>query len=679
MNERYNLTIDRIKGIMEEETVAEPFRSYFRKVASFLLKIHDIKESCHTKIREEMTEAELVAEMNALYEDVLPQNYSDSYANPAYAVEKLGGETGAFLSALYAELRGDIGYVYEEREEYITIGNELFIEIYNQFEEGIPEAESLKEIFYWYASDYCDVWVADRILEQIDPSTNTFAVKMIMESDLSDLRYLYRFGEYIGENEYRTAKYLNSLPQETIDKMADTYTEGFRIGFKTTGKDISKKSVVDIRYSLGFERVVRKAVENFRKMGLECAIYRYATSIMTKSRRGKAGYIGGQVNKQYDYDHKDDLGLILDKQYVERRLEVMQTVYEQNKDQAACLAGPAVMEVFGENPFAPKTTEEAIGLNEKQEELLLNMNSRAGQLTNKFIKGEERSFTIISWPVPEIGDQFEEIFDEVIKINTLDYMLYQNVQQKLIDALDQGVYVHVYGKDGNKTEINVMLHKLENPDKETIFENCVADVNIPVGEVFTSPVLEGTNGTLFVSKVYLNGLQYRDLELQFKDGRVTEYTCSNFETEEENKKYIRDNVMSGHENLPLGEFAIGTNTTAYAVAQKYNIADRFTILIAEKMGPHFAVGDTCYSWEEDNTMFNPDGKEIVAKENSVSALRKEDPEKAYFQCHTDITIPYEELGGIQVITKNGETIDLLKDGRFVLAGTELLNEPLENK
>ena len=48
----------------------------------------------------------------------------------------------------------------------------------------------------------------------------------------------------------------------------------------------------------------------------------------------------------------------------------------------------------------------------------------------------------------------------------------------------------------------------------------MADVNIPVGEVFTSPVLEGTEGVLHVSKVYLNGLQYKDLRLEFKEGRV---------------------------------------------------------------------------------------------------------------------------------------------------------------
>ena len=298
-------------------------------------------------------------------------------------------------------------------------------------------------------------------------------------------------------------------------------------------------------------------------------------------------------------------------------------------------------------------------------------------MTNLYIKGEERSFTIISWPIPEIGEKYEEIFQEIIRINTLDAKLYEQVQQTIIDALDQGDYVHILGKDGNKTDLKVKLWELSDPAKETIFENCVADVNIPVGEVFTSPVLEGTDGVLFVSKVYLKELQYQNLEIHFQDGRTTEYTCTNFENEEENKKYIKDNVLSNHASLPLGEFAIGTNTTAYAAAEKYDIADKLPILIAEKMGPHFAVGDTCYSWEEDNISCNPNGKRIVARENSVSACRKESPEKAYFNCHLDITIPYEELGKISVHTKNGEEIVIIEDGHFVLPGTEVLNAPLD--
>jgi len=677
MEERYNLAIDRMKAIIEEKTVAEPYREYFQHVARFILKLDELKQNVESGKQKEMSEEELQEEMKDLYADELEANYEKSYANPAYAVLVLGGELGSFLSAVYTEIRGSISYVQEQRMEYVVIGAELLIEIYNKFEEEKqPQLESLKEIFYWYASDYCDVFAADRIKDQIDPERGCFIVNMIMNEDLSDLRYLYRMGEYVGVNERETAAYLNSLSQEKIDKMADTFSEGYRIGFVNTGKDLSKKSVVNIYYAMGFERIVKKAIENFAKMGLKPSIFRTSHSVITRGRNSQIGFFNISGNKQYVYDHRDDIGLVMDKQYVERKLEVMRTTYEQNKEIAAGYAGPAVIDIFGEKTFVPQAKPEAVKLSEKQEELLVAMNGRAGRLTNEYLPGDERSFTIISWPVPEIGEQYHEIFDETIKINTLDYKLYQKVQQTMIDALDKGEYVKVTGSGENQTDLKVMLHPLADPAKETIFENCVADVNIPVGEVFTSPVLEGTEGTLFVSKVFLHGLPYYNLKISFKEGKITEYTCTNFDSEEENKKYIFDNILHNHQTLPIGEFAIGTNTTAYAVAKKYDIADKYTILIAEKTGPHFAVGDTCYSWAEDVKVYNPDGKEIIARDNSISILRKEDPSKAYFQCHTDITIPYDELGSIVVVAKDGTKTEIIRDGRFVLPGTEILNEPL---
>lgn len=69
--------------------------------------------------------------------------------------------------------------------------------------------------------------------------------------------------------------------------MADVYTEGYRVGFINTGKDLSKKSIVNIRYSLGFEKVICLAIENFRKMGLKPVIYRAASSVITKREHHK--------------------------------------------------------------------------------------------------------------------------------------------------------------------------------------------------------------------------------------------------------------------------------------------------------------------------------------------------------------------------------------------------------
>lgn len=677
IRERFELSKERLCAIREEETVRDPFRDYFRKTAEFLLMLADVQEKVSQREWNNVDPEMLKAENVLLYEDILPGHYDTSYANPAYAKEVLGDTFGIFLSVLYSEMRAGIVCAYENQTEYLAILNELFIEIYNCFEEE-PQYEAIRDIFYWYANDYCEVFASDRILAQID-SGRTFAKDIICDSDLNDLRYLYRYGEYISENEIETAKYINSLPEETVQKMADVYTEGFRKGFVLGNKDLSRKSTVNIRFKLGFERVIKKAIENFAAMGLRPTIFRAGASVLTKRGTSKNGYFGAVPNKQYDYDHKDDQALFLDKHYVERRLEVMKTVYEQNKEMASGFAGPAVMEVFGEVPFVPNKKEEALCLTKKQEELQLSFDSKAGQITNEYIRGDERSFTIISYPVPEIGKDFEEIFKEVIRINTLDSDLYSKVQQKLIDALDQGKEVRILGRGCNHTDLTVRLFELRDPDKETIFENCVADVNIPVGEVFTSPVLKGTNGVLHVSRVYLNGLQYKDLEIRFSDGMISGYQCGNFEDPEACREYVKENILFHHETLPLGEFAIGTNTTAYVAGRKFGIEDKYPILIAEKTGPHFAVGDTCYSYSEDTKVFNPDGKEIVARDNEVSICRKENPEKAYVHCHTDITIPYDELGAITVICKDGTEIPLLKDGRFVLDGTEILNEPFEQE
>ena len=673
IRERYDLTIERIRSITSEETVADKYRAYFEKVSLFLLDVAEVWT--HLEANANVSMEELQAENGRLYADILGEAYESSYANPAFAVSVLGKEMGQFLAALYAELRGEIVYVYEKKLEYLTICNELFIEIYNCFEATEePDYKELKDIFYWFASDYCDVFVADRIKEQVDPKDN-FAVNIIQNADFSDLRYLYSYGEYVGENEIRTAQYLNQLPQEVIDRMAEVYTEGYRMGFVAAGIDLSKKETVNIHYNIGFERMMKKAIENFAAMGLAPTAFRVPVSALVKKGNRRSGYGSTGANKQYEYDHRLDCALFFDKKFTERKLDVIKNAFEEVKELAGKHAGPAVVEVFGEEPFAPLQKEEALSFHEKQEKLSVSFDSKNSQLTNQYIKGDERSFTIVAYPLPAIGENYEEIFHKVIRINTLDANVYERVQQTIIDALDQGEYVRILGKGKNKTDLTIHLYHLNDPEKETCFENCVADVNIPVGEVFTSPVLKGTEGTLFVSKVYLNDLQYRNLEMTFEDGMVKEYGCDNFEDAEEGKRFIKRNLLFNHETLPIGEFAIGTNTTAYVVAKKYQIEDKMPILIAEKMGPHFAIGDTCYSWSEEHKLYNKNGKEIVAKDNEISILRKEDVSKAYFQCHTDITIPYEELEEISVVTPTGEKIVILKDTRFVLPGTEILNEP----
>ena len=678
IRERYDLAMERILEIPSEERVAEPYRSYFNQMAAFTAQIEEL---ARLQLREDLdgfTLEELQQLNHKLYADILPEHYAESYADPAYAVRMLGADLGPLLSAFYAQFRAAIVFAYECRLTDIAILCETLIEIYNMFEDGEPQARAVRDVLYWFFSDYTDVTLTYRIREQLDPGLS-FAKDIIMESDLNDLRYLYRFGEYISDSELQIASYLNSLPEETIEKMASTYTEGYRKGFEVMGRDLSKKKTVSLRYELGFERMIRAAIRQFEEMGLEVILYRAAVWSVTMSPNRKIGYHGTSANMQFDYDHRYDQAIYLDKAFKERKLAVLRTAYENCKKQAAEYAGPAVVETFGEDGFEPVNKPEAYALSEKQEELQIAYSNEAMPVVNQYIPGDETSFTIIAFPVPAIGKDFAEIFHETIRINTLDYEEYKKIQQNLVDVLDQAEYVTVTGNAGagNETQMKIFLHTLTDQAKQTNFENCVADVNIPVGEVFTSPVLAGTEGLLHVSQVYIGDFQFKNFRMEFKDGKITNYSCDNFLDQEEGKKLIRQQILKNHDTLPMGEFAIGTNTTAYAVAQKYGIMDKFPILIAEKTGPHFAVGDTCYSWSEDSAVYNPDGKEIIARDNEISLLRKEDVSKAYFGCHTDITIPYSELGDITAVCRDGRKLPLIQNGRFVVAGTEKLNEEMD--
>ena len=680
MEERIKLALFRLAEVKNEYEVKEPFGEYFRKAASFAGDVY-------AAVNEEGAGGDLEdrrRKNRELYSEFLPDKYRESYLNPVYAVSRLG-EYGRSLSFLYHQLHLLIPFlfeyrVYSHRAEDVAMLLEVLLQVYGTFEAqqrdgGEPTVEEVRQILYWFVSDYADVVIPYRIREQVDPSLR-FGYDILMDSDLSRPDYLYEYGEYISEYEEKTAMYLATLPEDKIKSIAAVFTDGYRRGFELTGKDIGKKKTVGLYYRLGFERVLREAVKQFKEMGLESIVFRHPLHLL--NGKSDVGYSTGAFFKQCDYDHKEDLALFLDKALNQRRLEILQEAYEAQKENARVYGGPAVLETFGESPFSPVSNNDRCSFNESQEKLATAFSAEAGSIVNRYIPDEERSYTIMSLPDARFEEIFEEIFDRTLELNTLSYKEYQEIQQSIIDVLDPGEKVRVLGCNGNETDLTVCLHRLEDMKKQTQFENCTADVNIPVGEVFTSPVLEGTDGLLHVKSVFLEGLEYRDLRLYFRDGYVTDYSCANFEDKEAGKKYILSNILFNHETLPMAEFAIGTNTLAYAMAKEFGIFDRLQILIAEKTGPHFAVGDTCYSRSEDIAVFNPDGKEIVSKDNSCSLRRKTDPGTAYFNCHTDITLPYDELGSLTVVYKDGSTADIIKDGRFVVPGCERLNEPLEN-
>ena len=712
--ERFRLSLERIRMMAAEDCVDPACVPFFRYAAEWILMLLDQRRMLEDGSFDTVPLEELQEKNRALYEDILPDHYQNSWANPGYAISRTGGELGPVLAALMMELRSMISLVYEGDAERFLIRMELLLEVYFAFvtayrekkedadpakrdadgafgnrsgqAEGMPPAGHIREKIRQFLEDYA----ADETLVRVQRSLvgGSLPERIIGEwYTPGDARCLYRYGAYISDNERGVFSYLESLDEETVCRMADTWTEGFRIGFEVTGKDLSIRRRAGILYPVGFERVVRRAVRNLKKIGLESVIPGMQGNLFTQHLgRGGGGFSTTPANPQYGYDHREDLALFFNDVLRSRRMQALQQAYAELEDETALYAGPLVMETFGEKPFSPAMHEGYARFSGSQQKKIARCRQEADLLYDQAVIGRQRSFTIIAFPIPEIttgyedGDlkaSFDEIFHAVIDINTLDYMTYRHVQAKIIDVLDTAQSIHVLGRGDNRTDLTVRLQTPQDPARQTIFENCVADVNIPVGEVFTTPELSGTEGLLHVTRVYLNGLLFEDLAVRFENGRIADYSCGGFPTAEEGRKYIEDNILFHHETLPMGECAIGTNTTACAESQRLGILERLPILIAEKTGPHFAVGDTCYSHEEENSVFNPDGKEIFAKENEYSLLRDTEPEKAYFGCHTDITIPYEEVGLLAAVRPDGSEIPVIRDGRFVLEGTQFLNRPFE--
>ncbi|MBO4398642.1 MAG: aminopeptidase [Lachnospiraceae bacterium] len=665
--ERLELALGRMTEILSEasDETTVSYIDFGKEAAGQALGMAKFSADLAKKGMDGFTEAELAAYNKTLYLSAEKDVYETSFLNPTYAVAAFGKAKGRIVAAVYADLIRKVPFLYRGVLRPFLYSVELVLEVYALLENG-ADANALKRALFYHRHDYCEERTEASAYEMYCPDFRYF-YDIAMKADLTKPAYLYTIGCPVEENMIEVSSFLATLPEKDIESMAETFVNGYVEGFEVTGTDFSKKKYVQVITGQGFERVTRAAIRKFEALGKETNVY-YYSDIYGETWLG---------NRQAEYDHRNDMLLTLNKRMTETVERATKKAYDNVAEYMKYVAGPAVQESFGEPDFDPANKPEVLSADAKLSKLMVDMNSRLFRLREQYIPWDERSFTIISYPVPSIGPKFKDIFKATIRVNTLSSARYKKIQQCIIDVLDKAEYVTVKGSGENRTDIRVSLHKLTDSAKQTNFENCAADVNIPVGEVFTSPVLKGTDGVLHVSKVYLEGKLFKDLCITFKDGMIASAACANFPTEKENADYINENILFFHETLPIGEFAIGTNTTAYEMGIKYDIQSKLQILIAEKTGPHFAVGDTCYSHSEDKAVYNPDGKEIIARDNEVSLLRKTEPDKAYLNCHTDITIPYDELEAITAHTADGKSYDIIRNGKFVVPGTEELNVPLE--
>lgn len=588
--------------------------------------------------------------------------YYNSFLNPNYSCRILGNEFGPILSSYFYSISNCLKYAYRKNASYIDSRLQQFfklVDLLNSKDVSKSQLISLLNEFELENLDMNELLA----IEEDYPCQLNIETDICLNSDLLDLRYLYKYGIPISKNEIEFSYLMSTYSQDDIDKIAQHIVNSYLEGFKIRNKDRKNRNTSRIVSIIGLERVTKSIIKNLESRGLSgYSVVNYA----------------GIANTQVSLDHQEDISLFLDDVFTDAKIK---SIY---KAHAACIKplsnymGNIICLSFGQEIPNIKYNKFKLTCSDSQKQLLKSISLYSKKSFESYVPKAEVSYTGMAFPCSDIGDNYSLIFDEVLKMNLVDPKPYLKIQNTLIEALDKGKYAVIKGQNGNKTNLKVSLQTINNPSCESNFMSCGSDVNIPVGEVYTSPKLAGTNGVLHVKEIVVSKKVYKDLLVEIKDGYVVDFSCSNFDDHKQNKEYIQNNLFASNSTLTVGEFAIGTNTYAYATSKKLNIINKLHTLIVEKMGPHIALGDTCCAWNEETVFTDTiSKKKFTAFENEKSAQRKCDLSNAYYNVHKDITIPYDDVESISIFTEDNTKITIIENGKFVLPGCEYLNIPLE--
>ena len=602
---------------------------------------------------------------NEFFYELQTKNYESSWANTAFAAEKLPGKLASLLSAIYYEAF-QLPQLFRtgrlsEFDNYLQLVSDLALKRKDlNFMSNSPLAySSLMEIYRNYKITNLPYSAESDILKLYGIEDAPIE-KVIHGKTPSSENFLYSYGIEVGPLDTEYFNYV-VMQEHSLSVQADIFVKSFKEGLIRNATKAGSRNAIRLGYSMGqepFVTAIKKKLESEGYKGYGSYFYRIPE------------------NRQAAFDHKFDEALIFDSAYKNLQIKYISEAMEKHTEKLHSCLGIMLVDSFGEPPFSPINKVSNLKMNRTQNELKQKLTNERMNLKEKYLPSEETSFCILGLPTSHAGKKLPEIFEATCRINAMANEEYEPVQQLVVDAADKGEYIIVQGRGLNKTDMKIALPKISDPKTQSNFVNCVAEVNVPLGEIFTTPKLEGTNGLLHLPDIYLDGFQYFNLRLYFKDGMISDYGCTNFDTVAENNSYVKENLLYPYDTLPMGEFAIGTNTLAYVLAQKLNITKILPVLIVEKMGPHFAIGDTCFSHVEDVPFYNfIDGKEVIARDNEFCQKRNMDISDGYTSVHTDITIPYDEIGLIAAVVPEGKTIKIIENGRFVLAGTNLLNEP----
>jgi len=171
---------------------------------------------------------------------------------------------------------------------------------------------------------------------------------------------------------------------------------------------------------------------------------------------------------------------------------------------------------------------------------------------NKPVHMEERvkntKWCVLRYPnnaMAQLAETSQEDFEEFFfRVCNLDYSRMSVAMDPLVKLLKRTDRIRIVSPG---TDLSFSIRGIP-PVK------CDGKNNIPDGEVYTAPVRESINGAIsFNTPSIYDGILFRDIRLEFKDGKIVKASAS---TNEEKLNHILDTDEGARY---VGEFSIGLN------------------------------------------------------------------------------------------------------------------------
>lgn len=577
--------------------------------------------------------------------------YENSMQNPEKAEEIYPG-AGNWYAVIQAEASGIAENLMIGQKDMAQAREKLLEKAGQIVEKEENSADELRQLWKTFLLETATVREMDFVKSMVCIGEENPYETVLEKADNSTADWMEEYGLPVTETDKKMMRFWFGLEKEKLQAMGKTIADAFLHGFISQSRDRRERKRVRFYYQIGQEALAREVIKALKEKGL--------TPVITAPHTLHA------LN-QWQADHQFDHSVVMDEELFQAEWKAYETAMYFYEKELKDTCGMIGIDQFGMESVIYTHGEHALQPDEGSKNWKTKLEQKKRDLESQWIRPSEISFCKVAFPNLLVGERFEEIFEDFFQMNVEESEPFEKLQQVLIDGLDTCDIAEIKGCNGNETDIRISLWPIKDPTKETKFLNCGGDLNIPYGEVFTTPKLAGTTGLYHVEEICLKGIFYHDLRLTFQDGWVVDANCR------EGKEYVMNRLLYPNEKITMGEFAVGSNTKAYAIAHKYQLGDRLPILIYEKMGPHIAIGDPCFARSEDASIYNMyDHKEMVCRENEITAERNT-KENIYFGNHVDITLPYHQVKYLRGIRKDGTIVSFIENGRFVLKGTEGLN------